>query len=241
MRERIRTIAAGALTACVLAGPVLAKPATVIAAPTAPSEAAAALADWVAGAGDNAGLPYVVVDKTAAVVSVYDAAGRPLGSAPALLGQALGDDSAPGIGDRPMAQIRPEERTTPAGRFVAAYGPAEGAGETFWVDYASAISLHPVATGNPKERRIQRLRTASPADNRITYGCINVSAAFYKAVVRKTFADTRGVVYVLPDTKPVQEVFPRFAIQELALAARAAPAADPQNTEYVAKATLYSK
>lgn len=214
MGEWMRTIAGAGLAACLLAGPALAKPPGVKPAPTVPSETAARLADWVAGAGDNAGMPYVIVDKTAAVVSVFDATGRLLGSAPALLGQALGDDSAPGIGDRPMAQIRPEERTTPAGRFVAAYGPAEGAGETFWVDYATAISLHPVATGNPKERRIQRLRTASPADNRITYGCINVSAAFYKAVVRKTFAEEKGVVYVLPDTKPVQEVFPRFAVQE---------------------------
>jgi hypothetical protein len=185
-------------------------------------ETTESLARWVAATGDNAGLPYVVVDKAKATVSVFGPDGLLLGSTPALLGQALGDDSVPGIGDRPLSQIRPEERTTPAGRFIAAYGPTEGGGETFWVDYATAVSLHPVPTANPKERRLQRLRSASPADNRITYGCINVSAAFYKAVVHKTFADTRGVVYVLPDTRPVQDVFPRFAVQAMAPAAHEA-------------------
>jgi hypothetical protein len=214
----MRTGVAAVLGICLLAQPALARPARAPAVPTTPSATAARLADWVIATGDNNGMPYVVVDKATAVVSVFDATGRPLGSAPALIGQAVGDESAPGIGDRPMSQIRPEERTTPAGRFIAAYGPAEGAGETFWVDYATAISLHPVATGNPKERRIQRLRSASPADNRITYGCINVSADFYRSVVHKTFADARGVVYILPDTIAVQELFPRFAAQELAAA-----------------------
>jgi hypothetical protein len=185
----------------------------------APSPTAARLAAWIIETGDNSGLPFVVVDKSAAVVSVYGTDGAELGSTPALIGQAIGDDSVPGIGDRPMSQILPEERTTPAGRFVAAYGPAFGGARTLWVDYATAISLHPVATGNPKERRTQRLKSPSPDDNRITYGCINVAAAFYKAVVHPTFAETKGVVYVLPDTRSLAEVFPSFGVRVLAEAA----------------------
>jgi hypothetical protein len=89
----------------------------------------------------------------------------------------------------------------------------------FWVDYATAISLHPVPTGKPEERRLQRLRSASAEDNRITYGCINVPASFYKGVVETTFRGRKSVVYVLPETRPLAEVFPAFAAHAQAPAA----------------------
>jgi len=71
--------------------------------------------------------------------------------------------------------------------------------EILWVDYEDAISMHPVITSNPEERRQQRLDTPTPADNRISYGCINVPADFFKNVVHETFNDTSGIVYVLPE------------------------------------------
>lgn len=166
------------------------------------------LVERVMSTGDNAGLPFVVVDKVEAKVFVYGPDARFHGWTPALVGLAPGDDSEPGIGDRPMSGIRPEERTTPAGRFIASYGPAAGGKTVLWVDYDTAVSLHPVVTSNPKEHRLKRLRSADPADNRITYGCINVPARFYQEVVRPAFTGTRGVVYVLPDTKRVEDVFP---------------------------------
>jgi len=171
------------------------------------------MASWVVASGDNRGLPFVVIDKVAAEVFVFGADGQLRGSGTALLGLARGDESVPGIGDRKMSAIRPSERTTPAGRFVAGYGYARGDRKVLWIDYASAISLHPVVTSNPKERRLQRLKSASTQDNRITYGCINVSAAFYENVVRRTLMGTKGVFYVLPETKPLDEVFPAFRAQ----------------------------
>src|SRR4029079_4624634 len=75
------------------------------------------IADWVVDSGDNAGMPFMVVDKIDAKVFVFDAAGKLRGAAPALLGLARGDDSVPGIGERELSSIRPEERTTPSGRF----------------------------------------------------------------------------------------------------------------------------
>ena len=80
------------------------------------------VADWVVDSGDNRSMPFAIVDKTDAKVFVFDADGRLRGAAPALLGLARGDDSIPGIGDRNMSDMRPEERTTPAGRFVASLG-----------------------------------------------------------------------------------------------------------------------
>jgi hypothetical protein len=80
------------------------------------------VADWVVDSGDNRDLPFVIVDKKDAKVFVFDAHGRLHAAAPALLGEARGDDEVPGIGDRALSSIRPEEKTTPAGRFVAALG-----------------------------------------------------------------------------------------------------------------------
>jgi len=74
------------------------------------------------------------------------ASGSP--AAAALLGLALGDASIPGIGDRALSSIRPEERTTPAGRFVAALDRNSHGKGILWVDYDSAVSLHPVLTSN---------------------------------------------------------------------------------------------
>ncbi|OIQ73325.1 hypothetical protein GALL_450420 [mine drainage metagenome] len=76
-----------------------------------------------------------------------------------------------------------------------------------WVDYEDAISLHPVITSHPEERRAQRLASTTPLDNRISYGCINVPAAFFKQVVHTTFAGTYGIVYVLPETRPTSSFF----------------------------------
>jgi hypothetical protein len=165
------------------------------------------IANWIIDSGDNQRLPFVIVDKTDARVFVFDADGRLLGAAAALLGAALGDDSVPGIGTRKLASIRPEERTTPAGRFVASLDRNLHGGEILWVDYESAISLHPVITSNPKERRAERLATPTPLDNRISYGCINVPVAFFHGVVSPAFKASNGIVYILPETRPMQKVF----------------------------------
>jgi hypothetical protein len=48
------------------------------------------------------------------------------------------------------------------------------------------------------------------ADNRITYGCINVPVKFFEGVVKPAFTGTSGVVYILPEIEPMQAVFPRM-------------------------------
>ena len=172
---------------------------------------AAQLAAWVTQAGDNGARPFAIVDKLGAKVFVFDADGRLLGGAPVLVGLARGDDFPAGIGDKALAAIRPGERTTPAGRFVAGFGPASGGKTVIWVDYADAISLHPVVTTNPKEHRLTRIKSSTPDDHRISFGCINVPARFYEAVVLKAFAGGSAIVYILPDTRPLEDVFPAFA------------------------------
>ena len=175
------------------------------------SGTAAQVADWVTASGDNQRRPFVIIDKVGASAFVFRADGRLRGAAPVLVGFARGDDSAVGVGNRKLSAIGPGERTTPAGRFVARFGRAGGEhSRVLWVAYGEAISMHPVVTTNPKEHRLQRIRSSAPEDHRISFGCINVPAQFYRDVVLKAFAGGSAVVYILPDTKPLEEVFPRF-------------------------------
>lgn len=162
------------------------------------------LADWVIDSGDNGGMPFVIIDKVEAKAFVFGADGRLRGAAPVLLGLAKGDHSAPGIGTRQLSGIRPEERTTPAGRFVASLGRNAKGKDILWVDYDIALSLHRVV---PAKARLQRLSSPTPLDNRISYGCINVPVKFYDNVVHPAFTGTRGIVYILPEIRAKNDVF----------------------------------
>lgn len=165
------------------------------------------LAHWVALTSDHAGAPYIIVDKKNARLFVFEPNARLRAHSAVLLGSALGDHSVPGIGTRPMAQILPTERTTPAGRFVAERGRNTQGEDVVWVDYEAAISMHRVRTGNPTERRAARLASPTLADNRISYGCINLPVAFYNQFIQPIFAQHKAMVYVLPDTAPLEAVF----------------------------------
>ena len=167
------------------------------------------VADWIVDSADNAGKPFIVIDKRQAKVFLFRPDGRLDGAAPALLGLAIGDHTVPGIADRPLSSIRPDERTTPAGRFVASLGRNLHE-EILWVDYDSAVSLHRVVRGTPAERRAQRLASATPLDNRISYGCINVPAKFYEERVSPAFTGTEGIVYVLPEVRTLRQAFTSY-------------------------------
>ena len=171
------------------------------------SEEVQFIANWVADSDDNERLSFVIIDKKNAQIFVFDKAAKILGSTPVLLGAAKGDDSVPGIGQRPISKVLPEEKTTPAGRFMGEPGRNTSGEDVVWVDYDAAVSMHRVRVVDPKERRLERLATPSAEDNRISYGCINVPVAFYNRVLSPEFKAKYGVVYVLPDTKPMREVF----------------------------------
>lgn len=174
------------------------------------------LAQWVVASADNGPRPFVVLDKKDARVYVFAATGRLVGASPVLLGHARGDDSVAGIGHRPISQVRPAERTTPAGRFVSMPGRNALHEDVLWVDYDAAVSMHRVRLTTPSERRAERLASPTAADNRISYGCINLPVAFFEQVLWPTMQAGLGIVYVLPETKPLRKVFP--AAVELAMA-----------------------
>jgi hypothetical protein len=215
-------VAAAALAAFALPPAVVlirnaaARPAPAAAAATAASAAdlgdadvspdARRLAHWIARTGDNAGAMFILVDKRGAQMLVFDRAARLRGATPVLLGSAPGDDTAPGVGDRPLAAVRPEERTTPAGRFVAQAGRNLRGEDVLWVSYADGVSIHPVLLDKPAERRQQRLDSPQVDDNRVSYGCINVPTEFFERTVRPLLS-SRVVVYVLPETRRLEQAF----------------------------------
>jgi hypothetical protein len=126
---------------------------------------------------------------------------------------ARGDESAPGVGDKKLSDIRRGERTTAAGRFVAALGQDFSNKDVLWVDYNAALALHRVPSSNSREGRLQKLASASNLDHRITFGCIDVPVKFFDQVVHANFSNTNGIVYILPETKPLSAFFPGISAQ----------------------------
>ncbi len=173
------------------------------------SDTVTELAGWVVASRDSEGYPFAIMDKAAAQILVFDGDGRLRGAAPGLFGSAIGDHSAPGVAGLALREIPGRDRTTPAGRYVGGFGPSIDAGRVLWVDYDSAVSMHPTATGVPAEKRAERLATPTPDDNRVTHGCINVAPEFYEQIVAPLFA-RGGVFYILPDKASLAETFPDF-------------------------------
>lgn len=176
--------------------------------PRVPATPLEQVVQW-AVAGDAGGRPFVVVDKPGAHVLAFDARGQLVQRVPALLGSALGDDSPPGIGDKPLSQINPDERVTPAGRFVAQMGETLTGEDVVWVDYDAAVSMHRVRVVKESEHRFERLASETIDDNRISNGCINLPVAFYEQVLKPMVEAGPTVVYVLPEQRTLQEVFAR--------------------------------
>lgn len=147
-----------------------------------------------------------MLDKVSARILVFDADAHHLGSSPVVLGAARGDDFVAGIGSRPRRSIEPHEKTTPPGRFRVEPEHNLNGEDIFWVDYDAALSLHRIRASNPAERRAERMASATAANNRISFGCINLPHAFYDAVIQPVYSSGRGWIYVLPETRSVDSL-----------------------------------
>jgi hypothetical protein len=175
-----------------------------------PSPDARSVANWVVDSRDHKNMSFVIVDKKDAKVYVFNRAGQIKDASVALLGSAHGDDSAPGIGDKPLSQVLPEEKTTPAGRFVAELGMNTKGEDIVWVDYDSAVSMHRVRAKVKSEQRLERLASPTPEDNRISFGCINLPPEFYENTLKPTVQAGGTVIYVLPETRSPGQTFASY-------------------------------
>ena len=176
-----------------------------------PTPDARRMADWVVGRRDNGPMPFIVLDKRDARLYVFEANGTLVGQTPVLLGSAHGDETYPGIGDVPIAQVKPYQRTTAAGRFVTRPGLDADHTDVVWLDYDAALAMHRVINKVKAEHRLQRIASANPKVRRISWGCINIPIEFFDANISPVFGKRRGVTYVIPERKTFAEVFEKDA------------------------------
>ena len=130
-----------------------------------------------------------------------------LAGTPVLVGEATGAVAPADIGTRPLSKVKLHEKVTNAGRFVTEAGSNHKGEDIVWLDYNAALSMHRVRNV-PGESRTKRLQTPTVADNRISFGCVNIPASFYDRYIDPLFSRSKGVVYVLPETKPIASLFP---------------------------------
>ena len=176
-------------------------------APTLTASADATTAfDWIRSANDNRGLPYAVVDKKGGAIWVFDADGQLRGNSAALLGLTPGDGATPGMAQRKVSSLRRDERTTPAGRFVTEPGHNLQGEPIVWLDYDAKLAIHRLRPALAAERRAERIASPTADDKRISFGCVVVPVAFYEDVIAPVLGKGYGVVYVLPETRPLATV-----------------------------------
>jgi len=172
------------------------------------------VANWVSYTRNAGRKAFVVIDKKQAQMYVFDPQGKLKSHSQVLLGKAVGDTSAPGVGNKPLSQLKESEKTTPAGRFLATPGKNTHKDDIIWIDYAAAVSMHRMHSMSASERRAERMATADPGDNRISNGCVNVPPAFYNSVLRPTVLKQGAYVYVLPETRTPQQQFGSFDVPQ---------------------------
>jgi hypothetical protein len=169
------------------------------------------VAQWVVDSRDNRGKPFVIVDKKAAKVFIFGPGGAMVGAAPALLGMAVGDHAVAGVGALPPSRIPRADRTTPAGRFETEAGINLDGEDVIWIDYDAGLAIHRVRPDAAQQLRLRRLASAAPDEHRVSAGCVVLPVGFYENVLKPTLARSNGIVYVLPEMRPVREMFGRHA------------------------------
>ena len=91
-------------------------------------------------------------------------------------------------------------KITPAGRYSLEKEDDSDYGTrlVFNQSLGVAFAIHRLYLGDPKERRQQRLDSATTSDNAITYGCVNVSNDFYDNTLAKFDYSGGAFAYLLP-------------------------------------------
>ncbi|MEO7252138.1 MAG: hypothetical protein ABIW30_05965 [Arenimonas sp.] len=164
------------------------------------------VAQWVRTAHDNAGLPFLVIDKVNAQAYAFNPVAQLEATAPILLGMARGDVLLV-PNDAPMSAMPPQKRITPAGRYLSWIVTDSHGKQVLSIDYNAAISLHIVVKGTPAQHRAERLASITSDDNRVSFGCINVPPGFFTTIVGPDFSKEKGIVYVLPETSSAAQLF----------------------------------
>ena len=208
---RLRALACAVLLAAGAAAGAAPAKARADLATAAVSEDARLVADWVVGSGDNRKRPFAIVDKKDARLLVFSEQGRLVGATPVLIGLATGDQGVRGMGALAPQSIPPSARTTPAGRFATEPGRNLDGESVVWFDYDEGLAIHRLRDDAARAARTKRLASADPRAHRVSAGCVVVPVEFYRSVVAAWLGQRRGVLYVLPETLPIGQVFDGLA------------------------------
>ena len=139
----------------------------------------------------------IVADKKGGQIYVYNSITNQLNVAPALYGKTIADE---------FSSASDRSTITPSGTFTSTKAFSTHLNEdvtAFLQRGKSLVAIHPVWTGTPAQRRLQRLASPEPEDNRITNGCINVPKSFYFDIIDKL--KSGAIVKVLMENESVED------------------------------------
>ncbi|MFH1201167.1 MAG: L,D-transpeptidase family protein [bacterium] len=149
----------------------------------------------------NLASDYVIIDKPTATMYVIGQDKKLRGSFPVLLGKTKGE--MPNKAD-PDSDDAGAQATTPAGKYKLSYKKIatsdflEYKGKIFSIYGSDDLGLHMTY---PKEhkKRTEALNTPTTDDNRMTYGCINVSEEnFQKYLIS---INENALLFITPDNE----------------------------------------
>ncbi|MBA0908007.1 MAG: strawberry notch family protein, partial [Nitrosarchaeum sp.] len=167
-----------------------------------PSTEMRVIADWAVRTQQSKGKPFLLVDKKAGYLYVFNKEGVLDATAPVLLGLTKADALPAGREAKALEEFLPEDKVTPAGVFAATFDPTNaeyGTALKFSEQDKVILMVHRVYLGNEsREQRQARLDTETGEDNRISFGCLNVTRAFMRDVINPSFKDG-GVVIIAPE------------------------------------------
>jgi hypothetical protein len=192
------------------------------------------VARWVIDNADNHNQPFAIVDKRGARLYLFSRFGELIAVTPVLLGLAPGDEAISDIAKRAPSSLTPSERTTPSGRFASQPGHNNRGEDIVWIDYDASLAIHRLRPAPPSEHRVERISSPRTDDKRISFGCVVVPVPFYDQFIAASLGQKHGVVYVLPETRSVQEMLGEL---ELARHEPSAPAKPPTEEAVRAAAT----
>jgi N12 class adenine-specific DNA methylase/antitoxin (DNA-binding transcriptional repressor) of toxin-antitoxin stability system len=165
------------------------------------------VADWVVRNDRQKGDPFIIADKAGGLIYAFDANGALLAKTPALFGKAKGDVLTERQAALSVAQTTEADKITPAGQFSGQLGLTDsGTALVFQRQKQSVLAIHRVYLGTPSERRMERLQSETPDDNRISYGCINALPEFIDNILVPHFTG-KSQVFVLPETATAKAFF----------------------------------
>lgn len=165
-----------------------------------PTEFESQVVKKIVDTNDHLGETFAVVNKQNGSLTIYDRNGNQIATTPVLYGKKVGDSFS-----------QNSRGITPSGRFNLEYttninNQAYGKSAQIltqngkWLGNDSGnFAIHRTYTGFPNENRPARLASKTPADNKISLGCINVPPAFYDAHFENNQFGNMPL-YVLPET-----------------------------------------